>query len=151
MLGMEHHVGVHEPGRTLAGSLALQHVQKVGRVSQSGAGWDGIASMLIGLLLAATAWVLAAEMKALLVGESATREERSEVRAAILSIPEVHSIDRLLTMQLSPHEVLVNVDVNLDPGLSGEDVDGVIDRIDEAIKEAVPEATRVFIEPGLVS
>ena len=64
---------------------------------------------------------------------------------------EVHSIDRLLTMQLSPQEVLVNVEVNLDPGPSGAEIDGVIERIDEAMKEAVPEATQVFIEPELVS
>ena len=114
------------------------------------AGWDGIASMAIGVLLAAVAWILAAEMKALLVGESATREERSEMRAAVLSVPEVHSIGRLLTMQLSPHEVLVNADVNLDPGLSAEEVDEAIAQIEAAIQTAVPEATRVFIEPESV-
>jgi divalent metal cation (Fe/Co/Zn/Cd) transporter len=50
-----------------------------------------------------------------------------------------------------PHEVLVDVDLNLDPGLSGEDIDGVIGRIDGAIGEAIPEATQVFIEPEFVS
>jgi cation diffusion facilitator family transporter len=110
------------------------------------AGWDGIASMLIGVLLASTAWVLAAEMKALLVGEAATRQERSEIRAAVLSIPEVVSIGRLLTMQLSPTEILVNLDVALDAELSSDQAEEAVDRIEAGIQSAVPEASRVFVE-----
>ena len=89
--------------------------------------WDGIASMLIGVLLAAVAFVLAFEVKALLVGEAATREDRSRIRAAILSVPEVASITRLLTMQLAPNEILVNLDVDIDRGLSRTEVEQVID------------------------
>jgi cation diffusion facilitator family transporter len=109
--------------------------------------WDGIASMVIGVLLAAVAWVLAFEMKALLVGESATRRERSLIRAATLSIPEVQGIGRLLTMQLAPHEILVNMDVELDDGLDTDQVEDVIDRIESTIMETVPDAVRIFVEP----
>ncbi len=113
--------------------------------------WDGIASLLISFLLAGVAWFLAYEMKQLLVGESASREDRSAIRAATLSVKEISSIGRLLTMQLSPKEVLVNMDVHLDDGLTTDQVEDVIDKIEMAIMEAVPEATRIFIElePGL--
>jgi cation diffusion facilitator family transporter len=113
--------------------------------------WDGIASILIALLLAAVAFFLAYEMKELLVGESATREDRSAIRAATLSVKEVSSIGRLLTMQLSPHEILVNMDVHLDDGLTTDEAEAVIDVIEAAIQEQVPEATRIFVElePGL--
>jgi cation diffusion facilitator family transporter len=112
--------------------------------------WDGIASILIALLLAAVAFFLAYEMKALLVGEAATREDRSAIRAATLSVKEVSSIGRLLTMQLSPHEILVNMDVHLDDGLTTDEAEAVIDVIEAAIQEEVPGATRIFIElePG---
>lgn len=108
--------------------------------------WDGIASILIGILLAVVAWLLAYEMKALLVGEAATRHERSLIRSATLAVPEVVSIGSLLTMQLSPTDILVNMEVQLDPGLSTEDVESVVDSIETGIQEAVPEATRIFIE-----
>ena len=113
--------------------------------------WDGIASILIALLLATVAFFLAYEMKELLVGEAATREDRSAIRAATLSVGEVSSIGRLLTMQLSPHEILVNMDVHLDDGLTTDQSEAVIDAIEAAIQEQVPEATRIFIElePGL--
>lgn len=108
--------------------------------------WDGIASMIIGVLLAIVAFVLAYEVKALLVGEAATREDRSRIRAAILSVPEVGSISRLLTMQLAPREILVNLDVDLDRGLSRTEVEAVIDRIEDGIRAVVPAATRIFVE-----
>jgi cation diffusion facilitator family transporter len=109
--------------------------------------WDGLASMIIGLLLAAVAWVIAVEMKAMLIGESATREVRAMILAATLSVGEVHHVDRLLTMQMAPHEILVNMDVVFDDGLSVEEVEDVIARTESAILGAVPTASRVFIEP----
>ncbi|MCH7668490.1 MAG: cation transporter [Acidobacteria bacterium] len=112
--------------------------------------WDGIASILIGVLLASVAWILAYEMKGLLIGESAVREDRALIRAAALSVPAVTSISRVLTMQLSPHEILVNMDVRLDRGMAVESAEEAIDEIEARIREKVPDATRIFIElePG---
>ncbi|MCB1247193.1 MAG: cation diffusion facilitator family transporter [Acidimicrobiia bacterium] len=108
------------------------------------AAWDGIASMMIGVLLCSVAFVIAREMKALLEGESASRSDRSAIRVAILSVPEVHHIDRILTMQLGPHEILVNADVAFDDGV---DEVAAIGTIEMAIGVAVPDASRIFIEP----
>jgi len=109
--------------------------------------WDGVASVLIGLLLAAVAWVLAVEMKSLLIGESATREERAKILAAALSVGEARTVDRLLTMQLAPDEILVTMDIEFDDGLDGELIESAIVAIEGKITEAVPQATRIFIEP----
>ncbi len=109
--------------------------------------WDGIASVLIGLLLGGVAWVLAIEMKSLLIGESATREERAKIRAAVLSVGEVRTVDRLLTMQLAPDEVLVTMDVEFDDGIDGDRIETAIVAIEAMIVDAVPGATRIFIEP----
>jgi cation diffusion facilitator family transporter len=110
--------------------------------------WDGIASIVIGVLLTATAWILAIETKGLLVGEAASRSERSSIRAATLSIPEVESVDRLLTMHLGPHEILVNMDVVVDPKLTGQQVESIISSIEGKVREFVPDATRIFVEVG---
>jgi len=109
--------------------------------------WDGVASVLIGVLLGGVAWILAVEMKSLLIGESATREERAKIRAAALSVGEVRAVDRLLTMQLAPDEVLVTMDLDFDEGIAGDDIERAIVEIEEKISEAVPSATRIFIEP----
>lgn len=107
--------------------------------------WDGIASVLIGLLLGSVAFVIAREMKALLEGEAASREDRTAVRVAILSVGGVNHVDRILTMQLAPNEILVNADVAFDEGV--DEVEA-IESIETSIVGAVPAATRIFIEPN---
>ncbi|MCL1693403.1 MAG: cation diffusion facilitator family transporter [Actinomycetia bacterium] len=109
--------------------------------------WDGVASVLIGVLLGGVAWVLAIEMKSLLIGESATREDRAKIRTAVLSVGEVRTVDRLLTMQLSPDEILVTMDLDFDDGIGGDDIERAIVEIEQKIAEAVPAATRIFVEP----
>jgi divalent metal cation (Fe/Co/Zn/Cd) transporter len=108
--------------------------------------WDGIASLVIGVMLGLVAWILAIETKGLLLGESASRAARSAIRTAALSIPEVESVERLLTMHLGPEEILVNMDVGVEPGLSSEEMDRVIEAIDGEVRRLEPGATRVFIE-----
>jgi cation diffusion facilitator family transporter len=108
--------------------------------------WDGIASVVIGVMLCLVAWLLAIETKGLLLGESASRAARSAIRAAALSVPEIESVERLLTMHLGPDEILVNMDVGVEAGLSSEEVDAVISRIEAEVRRLEPGATRVFIE-----
>jgi cation diffusion facilitator family transporter len=110
--------------------------------------WDGIASMTIGVMLCLTAWILAVETKGLLVGESATREVRAAIRAAALSVGEVETVERLLTMHLGPDEILVNLDVTVEPGRSAAQLEAVTERIEAAIRAVVPQATRIFLEYG---
>lgn len=106
--------------------------------------WDGVASILIGVLLAGVAFVIAREMQSLLVGESASRRDRTAIRLAILSVEEVHHIERLLTMQLSAHEILVTAEVAFDEGV---DEVGAIEILESSIVNVCPDATRIFIEP----
>ncbi len=108
--------------------------------------WDGVASVAIAVVLASVAWILALEMKALLVGEAATRRERSLIRSATLAVPGVRSIGRLLTMQLSATEILINMDLELDRQLSGAEVERVIDDVEARVRGAVPDATQIFVE-----
>lgn len=110
--------------------------------------WDGIASIVIGVLLAVTAWILAIEVKGLLVGEAASRSARSAIRSAALSVPEVETVDRLLTMHLGPAEVLVNMDIGVEDGLTDQQLEAVIDRVEAEIRSVEPSATRIFVEPS---
>jgi len=102
--------------------------------------------MTIGVMLAITAWILAIETKALLVGEAASRRTRSEIRAAALSIKEVETVERLLTMHLGPEEILVNMDIGIEAGMSTDTIDEVIERVEAEVRRLEPGATRVFIE-----
>lgn len=108
--------------------------------------WDGIASLAIAVLLAAVAIVLAIETKALLIGEAATRSDRSAIRGNVLALHAVESVGRLLTMHLGPDEILVNLDVDLVDGLDDDDVEQAIDDVEDAIRGVLPSADNIFVE-----
>ncbi|NOY55118.1 MAG: cation diffusion facilitator family transporter [Actinobacteria bacterium] len=108
--------------------------------------WDGLASIVIGILLGLVAVLLASETKELLVGEAADRSDRSAVRGAVLSVDEVEGIGRLLTMHMGPEEVLVNIEVDLRDDLTGEQVEAATRRIETAIRGVLPEAGDIFVE-----
>ncbi len=88
--------------------------------------------------------MIAREMQSLLVGESASRRDRASIRVAILGVDAVHHVERLLTMQLAAHEILVTADVAFD---EGADEVTAIGEIEARIHAACPEATQIFIEP----
>ncbi len=108
--------------------------------------WDASASIVIGVLLALVAFVLAAETKALLVGEAASRRDRAAIRSSVLAHPRVEQVGRLLTMHLGPTEILVNVDVDLVDGLTDVEVEQTIDDVEAAIRAVIPAARNIFVE-----
>lgn len=107
---------------------------------------DGIASVLIGLILAGVAALLAAEIKKLLVGESADAESLEKIRALAQDDHAVARIGQALTMQLGPEEVLLNLDVEFHPEASGEAIVEAVDRLERTIRREHPEVRRIFIE-----
>ncbi len=108
--------------------------------------WDGVASVAIGILLAAIAFILAFETKALLVGEAASRRDRAQIRSLVLSHENVTAVGRLLTMHMGPSEILVNIDVDLVDDIDAGTVEETIDEIEASIREVLPSARNIFVE-----
>jgi cation diffusion facilitator family transporter len=108
--------------------------------------WDGVASIAIGILLGCVAFVLATETKQLLVGEAAGRRDRAALRMSVLSLPEVESVGRLLTMHMGPDEILVNLEVDLSDGLTSLEAEQTIGRIESEIRKVLPGAMNIFVE-----
>jgi divalent metal cation (Fe/Co/Zn/Cd) transporter len=113
--------------------------------------FDGIASMLIGALLATVALVLGRETGGLLVGESASDELVRKIERVVREDPLVEQMGRVLTMQLGPSEVLVNLAVAFRGGLSNADISATAQRLEKHIREVHPSITRVFIDLGPVA
>jgi len=108
--------------------------------------FDAVASILIGVILLVLALFLARETKELLIGESAARRDREKIHAAICTMPEIRQCGSLLTMHLGPDDILVNMDVEFADGLSTDELEAAIDRIESRVREAVPTATKIYIE-----
>ena len=107
---------------------------------------DGLASIVIGLILCAVAWFLARESKGLLVGESADPDTVEDVRRLAGEQAGVAAVGRLLTMHLGPQEVLLNLELEFRHELDASGVEQAIDRVEEAIRDAHPEIRRIFVE-----
>jgi cation diffusion facilitator family transporter len=108
--------------------------------------YDGLASILIGLLLTAVAGVLARESKGLLVGEAMDPGEVDELVRIVKSCQGVEQARRPLTMYFGPDRVLLAIDVQFEPGLSADAVAEAVDRIESAIRRRDPRIQRIFIE-----
>lgn len=114
------------------------------------AAFDNAASIMIGLMLIAIALRLARDAKHLLIGASARPDERRLLEQAIEEFDEVVEVVELLTMVLGPNSLLVAARVNLDDGIDADRIERVSGEIDDALREAVPDVTEVFLDatPG---
>jgi cation diffusion facilitator family transporter len=109
--------------------------------------WDGLGTAMIGLLLVAIAVVLAMETKSLLLGESATRDDVAKIRSAIEA--DGTDIIHLKTMHLGPEELLVAAKIGIGRTDSGQDIAKAIDAAEIRIREAVPIARVIYLEPDV--
>jgi cation diffusion facilitator family transporter len=108
--------------------------------------FDGIGSVLIGLLLITVSGFFAVECKGLLIGEGLRRVNLTKVEAVLRSHDKVNTFSKPLSLFMGPEEVLINVDVNFRDGLSSDQIEQVIDELETSIKEAVPLVNRIYIE-----
>jgi cation diffusion facilitator family transporter len=107
---------------------------------------DGVASIIIGLILAATAAFLAYEAQSLLTGEAVDPEVRADIRRIIDAEPGVARTNELLTMHFGPREVLVTLSLGFADSLSATEVEVAISSIERRIRAVHPQVSRVFVE-----
>jgi len=112
----------------------------------AGAYWDGLASIVIGSVLAVVAFVLARSSRGLLLGEAANKKEVAAIKQAIESHPNVERVIELLTMHLAPKQILINAHVQLRPNLVTGDIEKSIAEIEDCIKRAEPKVEMIFLE-----
>ncbi|MEO3808681.1 cation diffusion facilitator family transporter [Sphaerisporangium sp. B11E5] len=111
--------------------------------------WDGIGTLMIGVLLAIIAIILALETKSLLIGESAAPEAEEQICAALEAAPEVDKVIHLRTLHLGPEELLVAAKIAVRHDDTAAEVARGIDEAERRIREAVPIARVIYIEPDL--
>jgi len=111
-----------------------------------GAYWDGVASIVIGLVLAVVAFVLARTSRGLLLGEAASPKVLQAIKQAIESHPNVEGVVELLTMHLAPRQILINAHISLRDGLVTDEIERTIEEVEELIKRAEPKVEMIFLE-----
>ena len=107
---------------------------------------DGVASLLIGIILAVTAAFLAFECQSLLTGEGVSPEVQASIHAIAAAEPAVARPNEILSMHFGPEDVLVALSLDFRDNGTAPEVEQAVTRIERRIKAAHPEVKRVFIE-----
>jgi cation diffusion facilitator family transporter len=109
--------------------------------------WDGAASIAIGLLLVLVAYALGKQNMRALIGEALPEEDQAAIRRTISESPGIDSLVELLTMRMSPDDVLVAARVDLDDTATVDELEKAAEEVERRVREAHPEVRHVFLDP----
>ena len=109
--------------------------------------WDGLASVLIGLVLAAVAIFLLIEAKGLLIGESADPALIEALRASAESHDGVEKVHEVITVHHSPDQIVSVISADFDDGISAADVERIVRDIEAKVAADFPVVTRIYVRP----
>jgi len=107
---------------------------------------DGVASILIGVILMGIATLMAFESRKLLIGEAADPAITSSITDIVSQDEDIQEVLRPMTMHLGPEEVLLNMDLVFKEGLSTGSIAAAIDRLETKIRKRHPRVKRIFLE-----
>jgi cation diffusion facilitator family transporter len=107
---------------------------------------DAIASLLIGILLGATAIGLARPLADLLIGRSMRAERLERARATIAASPAIDEVLEVYGVHVAPQEVILAAKVHPAANVSGAQLAHELDTIDVRVREDLPEIGEVFID-----
>lgn len=108
--------------------------------------WDGVASIMIGVVLAFTAWWLAWETKSLLIGERARPETIADIRQILAGVSTIDKINAIYTLHMGSENIVVNISADFKSGISADDVEQQIQTLRQQVRQKIPAATHIFIE-----
>ena len=111
--------------------------------------WDALGTLSIGALLGVIAFVLAQEMKSLLIGESATAYVRQKIEGAINASDHTVALIHIRTQHLGPDELLVGAKIDFGATPTGAELAEAIDAVEADIRAAVPAAKVIYLEPDI--
>jgi cation diffusion facilitator family transporter len=108
--------------------------------------FDALASIIIGLILAGTAFWLAYESKSLLIGEAASPEIRAQISEIIAADERVQHVNEVATIHMGPQQIIVNLSVDFYDGIDSSEIQHAVTEATKRIKAIDPAIQRVFIE-----
>jgi cation diffusion facilitator family transporter len=108
---------------------------------------DGVASILIGLILGLVAMLLAREAKGLLIGERANPHVVETVRSIVAAHPAVSAVNHVRTIHTAPDAIFVAVSADFVDTVTMGDGETIIEEMEDQLREAVPTLSSIYIRP----
>ncbi len=111
--------------------------------------WDALGTLAIGALLILVAIVLGLETSSLLVGEGANATDNGKIAAALAAAPGVLSVIHMKTLYLGPDELMVAAKIGVASDSHGSEIASTIDHAETLVRQAVPAARVIYLEPDI--
>jgi cation diffusion facilitator family transporter len=108
---------------------------------------DGLASIVIGLVLAAVAIILAIETKSLLIGEPALPEVENSIKRLASADPGVRNVNGVITVHLAPDQIMAALSLEFDDSLTTSIIEAKVEELEDRVRAAHPEVVSLFIKP----
>jgi len=108
---------------------------------------DGLASILIGVVLGAIAFLLARESKSLLIGEHADKELSDSILRLAGLEESVTRANGVLTIQLAPDQIVAALSLDFEDHLSAAQIEDAVIEIERKIRESHPQVLALFVKP----
>ncbi len=109
--------------------------------------FDGVASILIGVVLAATSIALARESKGLLIGERADPDIVAAITALARDEPGVASANGVLTVHLAPDQIVAALSLEFDDALRTPQIEQAVAQIEQRVRTQYPQVVALFVKP----
>lgn len=108
---------------------------------------DGLASVLIGCVLAGVAILLARESKELLIGEAADPVLIAQIRGVLDGHPRIDAVNHIRTIHTSPQAIFVAISADFADDLRMGDAETLIEELERRMKALSPWITSIYIRP----
>lgn len=108
---------------------------------------DGVASIIIGIILIVASVLLARETMSLIVGEAAAPAVINDIERRICAHPAVVGVREISSVHLGPHDIVVTAAVDFLDDVPAGEVEQIVARLSEEVRSAQTDVTRIFLAP----
>jgi cation diffusion facilitator family transporter len=134
-----------EDGAALLGVVVVFLCLYIGQLTKNPY-LDGVASLLVGLILTVASALLARESRSLLMGEGVSAETEQKIMELIEKDFSPIQVKKMFSIYESPDEVLLVLILDF-PSLNTEELNNKIDAVKEAIRKRYPKINYIIIQP----
>jgi len=127
--------------------IVIAALGTVGSVQLHDPRLDGVASVLIGVVLAGVSFLLTKESKSLLIGERADRQLSESILRIAGAERRIGRANGVLTMQLAPDQIVAALSLDFEDALSAAEVEAAVADIERRVQAAHPHVVALFVKP----
>ncbi len=111
---------------------------------------DGVASLAIALMMAATALLLANESRSMLIGASAAPESERKILDLVASVPEVENANGMISVRIGPERLFVSISIAFRPECRTADIERAVIEMEDRVKRGLPQVSLLLVKPQTV-